>query len=145
MNITNSMRNNNRNIWSRRLAFQAVYTWSINNCDISDLILIFKSDENYVKASEDHFNLIVNGVIKNISTVDDIISKVSKIEKKKINPIELSILRCFIFELNNTNIPKNILISESLKLASKFGAQDSYKMVNAFFEDFLESNYYENK
>jgi len=51
----------------------------------------------------------------------------------------------FYFELNNTNIPKNILISESLKLASKFGAQDSYKMVNAFFEDFLESNYYENK
>lgn len=83
MNITNSMRNNNRNIWSRRLAFQAVYSWSINNCDISDLILIFKSDENYVKASEDHFNLIVNGVIKNISTVDDIISKVSKIEKRK--------------------------------------------------------------
>ena len=73
------MRNNNRNIWSRRLAFQAVYSWSINNCDISDLILIFKSDENYVKASEDHFNLIVNGVINNISTVYDIISKVSKI------------------------------------------------------------------
>ena len=145
MKITNSMRNNNRNIWSRRLAFQALYSWSINNCDKSDLILIFKSDENYVKASEDHFNLIVNGVISNISTVDDIISKVSKIEKNKINPIELSILRCFIYELNNTNIPKNILISESLKLASKFGAQDSHKMVNAFFEDFLESNYYENK
>lgn len=139
------MRNNNRNIWSRRLALQAVYSWSLNMCEIDELILIFKSDENFDKASEDHFNLIVNGVIGNISEIDDIISKVSKIEKKKINPIELGILRCFIFELNNTNMPKNILVSESLKLASKFGAQDSYKMVNAFFEDFLKSIYYENK
>ena len=46
MKITDTMRNTNRNIWSRRLAFQAIYSWSINPCDIKELEAIFESDEN---------------------------------------------------------------------------------------------------
>ena len=42
MKINNAMRNNNRNIWSRRLAFQAIYSWSINECEIDELQSIFR-------------------------------------------------------------------------------------------------------
>ena len=49
MKINNAMRNNNRNIWSRRLAFQAIYSWSINECEIDELQSIFREDENYSK------------------------------------------------------------------------------------------------
>ena len=70
MKINNAMRTNNRNIWSRRLAFQAIYSWSINVSSPSDVISFFKKDENYNKSDSDYFDNIVNGVILNIKEID---------------------------------------------------------------------------
>ena len=145
MKINNAMRNNNRNIWSRRLAFQAIYSWSINECEIDELQSIFREDENYNKSDNKYFEEIVTGVVNNIITIDDEISKTSEIDIKNINFVELSIIRCFIFELNgNKEIPKEILLAESVKLASKFGGQDSYKFINAFLDNFVKNDTNEN-
>lgn len=145
MKINNAMRNNNRNIWSRRLAFQAIYSWSINECGIDELQSIFREDENYNKSDNKYFEEIVTGVVNNIIAIDDEISKISEIDIKNINFVELSIIRCFIFELNgNKEIPKEILLAESVKLASKFGGQDSYKFINAFLDNFVKNDTNEN-
>lgn len=145
MNINNAMRSNNRNIWSRRLAFQAIYSWSINNCDIDELQSIFQEDDNYCKADNSYFLKIVTGVINNILRIDDYISKYSEIDIKNINFVELSIIRCFIFEIyDNDKIPKEVLLAESVKLASKFGGQDSYKFINAFLDNFVKNYPNEN-
>ena len=145
MKINNAMRNNNRNIWSRRLAFQAIYSWSINECEIDELQSIFREDENYNKSDNKYFEEIVTGVVNNIITIDDEISKTSEIDIKNINFVELSIIRCFIFELNSAKeIPKEILLAESVKLASKFGGQDSYKFINAFLDNFVKNYKNEN-
>ena len=139
------MRNNNRNIWSRRLAFQAIYSWSINECEINELQSVFQEDENYSKSDNEDFEEIVTGVVNNIITIDDEISKTSEIDIKYINFVELSIIRCFIFELNSAKeIPKEILLAESVKLASKFGGQDSYKFINAFLDNFVKNDTNEN-
>ena len=146
MKINNSMRNNNRNIWSRRLAIQAVYSWSINSCDINELHDAFKNDENYNKSDNDYFKDIIYGVINNISEIDKYIADSSNIDIKTINFVELSIIRCFIFELGfNNKFPNEVLLAESVKLASKFGGQDSYKFINAFLENYIKSNLNENK
>ena len=146
MKINNSMRNNNRNIWSRRLAIQAVYSWSINSCDINELYDAFKNDENYNKSDNDYFKDIIYGVINNISEIDKYITDSSNIDIKTINFVELSIIRCFIFELGfNNKFPNEVLLAESVKLASKFGGQDSYKFINAFLENYIKSNLNENK
>lgn len=145
MKINNAMRNNNRNIWSRRLAFQAIYSWSINECEINELQSVFQEDENYSKSDNEYFEEIVTGVVNNIITIDDEISKTSEIDIKNINFVELSIIRCFIFELNSAKeIPKEILLAESVKLASKFGGQDSYKFINAFLDNFVKNYKNEN-
>ena len=145
MKINNAMRNNNRNIWSRRLAFQAIYSWSINECEIDELQSVFQEDENYSKSDNEYFEEIVTGVVNNIITIDDEISKTSEIDIKNINFVELSIIRCFIFELNSAKeIPKEILLAESVKLASKFGGQDSYKFINAFLDNFVKNYINEN-
>ena len=145
MKINNAMRNNNRNIWSRRLAFQAIYSWSINECEIDELQSVFREDENYNQSDNEYFEEIVTGVVNNIITIDDEISKTSEIDIKNINFVELSIIRCFIFELNSAKeIPKEILLAESVKLASKFGGQDSYKFINAFLDNFVKNYKNEN-
>ena len=99
MKITDTMRNTNRNIWSRRLAFQAIYSWSINPCDIKELEAIFESDENFEKSDGDYFRDIVKGVIDNKDTIDNSIKKKSRIDIKNINMVELSIIRCYVYEI----------------------------------------------
>ena len=139
MKINNAMRSNNRNIWSRRLAFQAIYSWSINNCNTDELYSIFKEDENFKKSDIDYFKNIIQGVIDNISEINQYISASSEIDIKNINYVELSILRCFIYELSfNSKFPNEVLLAESVKLASKFGGQDSYKFINAFLEKHIK-------
>ena len=141
MKINNAMRSNNRNIWSRRLAFQAIYSWSINNCNTDELYSIFKEDENIKKSDVDYFKNIIQGVIDNISEINKYISDSSEIDIKNINYVELSILRCFIYELSyNSKFPNEVLLAESVKLASKFGGQDSYKFVNAFLEKHIKKS-----
>ena len=139
MKINNAMRSNNRNIWSRRLAVQAIYSWSINNCDTDELYSIFKEDENFEKSDVDYFKNIIEGVIINISDIDKHIADSSEIDIENINYVELSIIRCFIFELNyNNQFPNEVLLAESVKLASKFGGQDSYKFINALLEKHIK-------
>ena len=139
MKVNNAMRSNNRNIWSRRLAFQAIYSWSINNCNTDELYSIFKEDENFKKSDIDYFKNIIQGVIDNISEINKYISDSSEIDIKNINYVELSILRCFIYELSfNSKFPNEVLLAESVKLASKFGGQDSYKFINAFLEKHIK-------
>ncbi len=139
MKINNAMRSNNRNIWSRRLAVQAIYSWSINNCDTDELYSIFKEDENFKKSDVDYFKNIIEGVIINISDIDKHIADSSEIDIENINYVELSIIRCFIFELNyNNKFPYEVLLAESVKLASKFGGQDSYKFINALLEKHIK-------
>ena len=139
MKINNAMRSNNRNIWSRRLAVQAIYSWSINNCDTDELYSIFKEDENFEKSDVDYFKNIIEGVINNISDIDKLIADSSEIDIKNINYVELSIIRCFIFEFNyNNQFPNEVLLAELVKLASKFGGQDSYKFINALLEKHIK-------
>jgi N utilization substance protein B len=144
MKINNSMRNNNRNIWSRRLAFQAVYSWSVNSCLADEIISIFMEDDNFKKCDSVYFNEIVNGVISNIANIDDNISNNSEVAIENINIIELSIIRIFTYELiYNKKYPMEVLLSESVKLTKKFGGQDSYKLVNAFLEKLTKKISYE--
>jgi N utilization substance protein B len=121
------------------LAVQAIYSWSINNCNTDELYSIFKEDENIKKSDIDYFKNIIQGVIDNISEINKYISDSSEIDIKNINYVELSILRCFIYELSyNSKFPNEVLLAESVKLASKFGGQDSYKFVNAFLEKHIK-------
>ena len=146
MNINNAMRNNNRNIWSRRLAVQAIYSWAINNCDFNNLYSIFKDDENFKKSDNDYFKDIVSGVIDNIISIDNHISHLSETDINMINYVELSIIRCFIYELGfSKKFPNEVLLAESVKLANKFGGQDSYKFINAFLEKYIKTIHNENK
>lgn len=144
MKINNAMRTNNRNIWSRRLAFQAIYSWSINISTASEVVSIFKKDENYNKSDTEYLDKIINGVIENIKEIDKHIKIHSVININNINFVELSILRIFIYEIiYHKKFPKQILLSESVKLANKFGGQDSYKFINAFLEKLLIDVVYE--
>jgi len=59
---------------------------------------------------------------------------------KSIETMEENILLLSLAENELENTHKNILIDEAVRLSKKFGADNSYKFINATLEKILESN-----
>tara|TARA_B100001123_G_C14897345_1_gene862375 strand:- start:118 stop:531 length:414 start_codon:yes stop_codon:yes gene_type:complete len=136
MKLTKKVLDNNRNIMSRRLAFQAIYAWDINNSEIETITSFFDKEEEFKKCDNKYFNEIVTGVISHINEIDETINNCSKLNIDKIGRIELSIVRCAVYELSIRKIlDKKIIISESLKLTKKFSTLEGVKFVNAIIDD----------
>lgn len=48
----------------------------------------------------------------------------------EINQVDLAIMRVIIFEAENKNTPKKVLIDEAIELAKEYGSDSSPKFVN---------------
>lgn len=94
--------------------------------------------ENYPQSQEvvDFASLLVEGVGKNLSYLDEIIKKyVENWEIERLAIIDKNILRMGIFELLFLDdIPPKVSINEAIELAKKFGDVDSARFVNGVLD-----------
>ncbi len=133
-----------RNIKTRELALQIMYS-----CDISKIknfktkIKEFKSiNSNILK----NINLcylykILNGIKKNKKKIKKIIFSSLSLKDTYIGKIEFYILNIAIYELKkNKEISYKIIINESIKLAKKFGCNNSYKLINNILDKIYKYN-----
>ncbi len=94
--------------------------------------------ENYPQSSEvvNFASLLVEGVGKNLSYLDEIIKKyVENWEIERLAIIDKNILRMGIFELLFLDdIPPKVSINEAIELAKKFGDVDSARFVNGVLD-----------
>ena len=92
----------------------------------------------------DIFNDLINATAKitgckdkNNDSLNKSIADNSSIEIKSIGEIEISILRQSIFEIENSDIDYPIVINEAVKLAKKFGQEDSYRFINGVLDSYI--------
>jgi len=57
---------------------------------------------------------------------------------KKLNKVDLAILRLAIFELDNTDTPPKVIIDEAVELAKEYGADNSPSFVNGVLGTILK-------
>ena len=82
-------------------------------------------------------------ITSNSKRLKDLIYKSAELELfgiKNIETMEENILLISLAESELEKIHKNILIDEGVRLSKKFGADNSYKFINATLEKILESN-----
>ncbi|MCG4585982.1 transcription antitermination factor NusB, partial [Anaerosalibacter bizertensis] len=92
---------------------------------------INKLDENFTRE-------IVYGVLENRLYLDWIISKVSKIKIKKIDPIILEILRIGVYQIVfMEKVPNSAAVNESVKLAKKYSHKGSVSYVNGVLRNII--------
>ncbi len=85
---------------------------------------ISQKDENLIRE-------LVYGSLENRLYIDYIISKASKINRNKIHPAIMSILRLGIYQIAFMDkIPDSAAVNESVKLAKKYGNKGSSGFVN---------------
>ena len=81
----------------------------------------------------------LKGINKNNDSLNKSITDNSSKEIKSIGEIEVSILRQSIFEIENSDIDYPIVINEAVKLAKKFGQEDSYRFINGVLDSYIAS------
>ena len=122
---------------TREILLQALYQKEIS--DISNTNLINQFKKTYREFDISNVAEKLKGINKNNDSLNKNIADNSSIEMKSIGEIEISILRQSIFELENSDIDYPIVINEAVKLAKKFGQEDSYRFINGVLDSYIAS------
>lgn len=133
----------NINIKTRELALQIIYSWNIfkNKKDIKYKIKEFKIIKKKIlnNINIKYLINILNGIQNNYDYINNIINKYIYNNTKYIGKIELSILYISIYELKISKIlPYKIIINESILMTKKFGAYNSYKLINKILDNIIK-------
>lgn len=116
---------------ARRLAMQALYQWSMTQQPAHQICRQFEDDIDYPKADEDYFSTLVQSVIDSHEALDSHIAPYVARGIETLDPVALAILRIAAWELaQQPAMPFRVVINEAIALAKRFGAEDSWKMVN---------------
>ena len=120
---------------TREILLQALYQKEISEISNTNLINQFK--KAYREFDISNVAEKLKGISKNNDSLNKSIADNSSIEIKSIGEIEISILRQSIFEIENSEIDYPIVINEAVKLAKKYGQEDSYRFINGVLNSYI--------
>ena len=123
----------NKRRQSRIFAMQALFQWHFTQEAPDTLLQDFIVEHvTELKAVDLPFcRQLFLGAVNDIEKIDGALTPLLSRDITALNPVELSILRLAMYELqNNPETPKKVVINEAIELAKNYGAADGYKFVN---------------
>lgn len=124
---------------ARRLAMQVLYQLDLGQKDISETIKGTLETDEFHPGTEEFLTQLVEGVIKDKTEMDEIISQFAmgwKIER--IAPIDKNIMRLAIYEIKILKAPASVVINEAVNLAKKFSTPEAAKFINGILGKWIE-------
>lgn len=126
---------------AREFALQMLYQYDIRQ-DSEHLIEGFWESKDVPEAIKEFANRIVEGVIKNLPTIDGKIDQSAKnwsIDRMAV--VDRNILRMAAYELLFImDIPVKVTINEAIEIAKKYGEEDSSSFVNGILDRILKDH-----
>ena len=120
---------------ARSAAVQALYQSLVNDQQPEKELLDFVSAENSEKMDKKYFNLLVEGVTKDIELLDSELSDAIDRDLAEIDPVESSVLRIAVYEfIHRPEIPYRVVLNEAVELAKAFGGDQGHKYVNGVLD-----------
>lgn len=118
-----------------------VYQFEFRFEDIDRQIDIYVDNNQDLKEDIDYFRSTVKGIISNRDSLDESISKYLKNwTLDRIPKLDKAILETAIYEISfNEDIPTGVAINEAVKLAKKYGTDDSYSYINGVLSSYEKS------
>ncbi|MBU3968811.1 transcription antitermination factor NusB [Patescibacteria group bacterium] len=122
---------------SRSIVMQSLFEWDFSGKNTKELDeIIVRNIKEFAPDDNDNefIRNLAKGVIKNLSKLDDIITKAApEWPIEKIAVVDRNILRIGLYELlfsNRKEVPPKVAINESIELAKGFGGESSGRFVN---------------
>jgi N utilization substance protein B len=120
---------------ARRLMLQALYQAQIAGHDVAELIEQFSVRDEFATVDSDYFCVVLKDVLSRTVELDKLIDGFLDRPILQLDPIEHALLWIGAAELSaQANVPINVIINEAVELAKEFGAQDSYRYINAVLD-----------
>ncbi|WOJ93166.1 transcription antitermination factor NusB [Congregibacter variabilis] len=120
---------------ARHYALQALYQWHMAGATSSDIEAEFRTDYDFEVVDLEYFQALIHGVPPLAEELDSLLAPLLDRELRELDPIERSLLRMGGFELRDRiDVPYRVVINESVALAKKFGAAESYKYINGVLD-----------
>lgn len=120
---------------ARQLAMQALYQWSISGDSLTDLEQQYSARTEEQAVDWDYFLVLLRGVLAELEDLDRMIAASSSFEPARLSKVELAILRLGAFEIaRRMDVPFRAAINESLEIAKTFGAEGSFRYINAVLD-----------
>ena len=118
---------------ARRLALQAVYQWQMTGQDVADIEGQFARDDDYAKADAGYFKELLRAAVA--KTADGDLEQCMDMAFEDVDPIERAILRNAGYEvLCRDDVDAAVAITEAVRLAKKYGAEQGYRFVNGVLD-----------
>lgn len=118
----------------RELTFRLIYSIEIQkSTNIEEQIDLYIESNNIEdKNAKEYIRDVVLGIETNIEDITKLIEKHLKSDWKidRISKIDLSLLKLAIYEIKYKEIPYKVAINEAIKLAKKYGEDNSKNFVN---------------
>lgn len=120
---------------ARRAAVQALYQSLVNNQAPEKETMDFVMAEYANKIDKNYFQLLVEGVTKEIDIIDAELAHAVDRSLSAVDPVEVSVLRLAVFEyMHRPDIPYRVVLNEAVELAKSFGGEQGHKYVNGVLD-----------
>jgi len=130
---------------SRIIAFQALYSWDVNNIPLEELLEFAWVDEQMKEKLGDEnlsfTRMLISGTIENIEKVDETIkAHLTNWDFDRLNKVDLAVLRISVYPLLfQLDMPSTIIIDEAVDISKEYGSDDSFKFINAILDSIKKS------
>ncbi|TDJ48478.1 MAG: transcription antitermination factor NusB [Gammaproteobacteria bacterium] len=120
---------------ARRLLLQALYQNQIAGHDSVELRRQFDDSDEFSTADSAYFHLLLDEILDDTDVLDQHIDALADRPVAQIDPVERAILWIGMAELGaHPDVPVKVVINEAVEIAKEFGAQDSYRYINAILD-----------
>ncbi len=115
-----------------------VYQYDFRKEQIDEQITLYINDHEDLKDDFEYFEFTVKGIISNRDSLDESISKYLKNwTLDRIPKLDKAILETAVYEISsNDDIPTGVAINEAVRLAKKYGTDDSYSYINGVLSSY---------
>jgi transcription antitermination protein NusB len=120
---------------ARQAAVQALYQWDLTEQAPETILEHFIREHDTSGMDEEYFQLLVREVPLFHRELEAHIVPMLDRDFDDVDPVERAILRIGAYELEyRPDIPRNVVINESVELAKTFGAEMSFRFINGVLD-----------
>ncbi len=122
---------------ARQYAVKGLYQWAINHTK-PEVIVAFQAESAKIEGDavdEAYLADLLQGAIKDRSSLDEGLSMGLDRDIKEVDPVELSILRLAAYEMKHElSVPYRVILNEAIELAKCFSGAKSYQFINGVLD-----------
>jgi len=120
---------------ARRLLLQALYQQQLGGHSLEELLEQYCAAPEFGSVDGGFFKSLLNEIVGDTDDLDACIVQAADRPVAQIDPVERAILWIGMTELrSHPDIPATVIINEAVELAKEYGAEASFRYINAVLD-----------